>query len=101
MMQAAKKIPFEDPNVLMGVRGLYILSNVIIFGVYMYTKMQIDKKRGTFVTVFSNAYFEEGQRGGVQDGKKWKEEKGEEHGNEIERSEKMTGGAREQRKRER
>jgi hypothetical protein len=49
MMQAAKKIPFEDPNVLMGVRGLYILSNVIIFGVYMYTKMQIDKKRGMCV----------------------------------------------------
>jgi hypothetical protein len=47
MMQAAKKIPFEDENVLMGVRGLYILSNVLIFGVYMYTKMQIDKKRGT------------------------------------------------------
>ncbi|KAF1823189.1 inorganic phosphate transport PHO88 [Dissoconium aciculare CBS 342.82] len=45
MMQAAKKIPFEDPNVLNGVRALYILSNVIIFGVYMYTKMQIDKKR--------------------------------------------------------
>lgn len=46
MMQASKKIPFDDPNVLMGVRGLYILSNVIIFGVYMYVKMQIDKKRG-------------------------------------------------------
>lgn len=46
MMQASKKIPFEDENVLMGVRGLYILSNVIIFGVYMYVKMQIDKKRG-------------------------------------------------------
>ncbi|EMC96990.1 hypothetical protein BAUCODRAFT_32734 [Baudoinia panamericana UAMH 10762] len=45
MMQASKKIPFEDPNVLMGVRGLYILSNVIIAGVYFYTKMQIDKKK--------------------------------------------------------
>ncbi|CZT21731.1 probable PHO88 (involved in phosphate transport) [Ramularia collo-cygni] len=45
MMQASKKIPFEDDNVLMGVRGLYILSNLIIFGVYMYVKMQIDKKR--------------------------------------------------------
>ena len=48
MMQASKKIPFEDPNVLMGVRGLYILSNVIIFGIYMYVKMQIDKKRGSY-----------------------------------------------------
>lgn len=46
MMQASKKIPFDDPNVLMGVRGLYVLSNVIIFGIYMYVKMQIDKKRG-------------------------------------------------------
>jgi len=45
MMQASKKIPFEDENVLWGVRGLYVLSNLIIFGVYMYTKMQIDKKR--------------------------------------------------------
>lgn len=47
MMQASKKIPFEDPQVLMGVRGLYIVSNIIIFAVYMYTKMQIDKKKGT------------------------------------------------------
>ncbi|KAL9530585.1 SRP-independent targeting protein [Sphaerulina musiva] len=45
MMQASKKIPFEDPQVLMGVRGLYIVSNIIIFAVYMYTKMQIDKKK--------------------------------------------------------
>lgn len=47
MMQASKKIPFEDPNVLMGVRALYIVSNLLIAGVYLYTKMQIDKKKGT------------------------------------------------------
>ena len=46
MMQASKKIPFEDPQVLMGVRGLYIVSNLLIFGIYMYVKMQIDKKKG-------------------------------------------------------
>lgn len=46
MMQASKKIPFEDPNVLNGVRGLYVVSNIIILGVYLYVKMQIDKKRG-------------------------------------------------------
>ena len=46
MMQASKKIPFDDPNVLNGVRALYVLSNVIIVGVYLYIKMQIDKKRG-------------------------------------------------------
>jgi Phosphate transport (Pho88) len=49
MMQLSKKIPFEDPNVLMGVRGLYILSNVIIFGIYYYVKMQIDKKKGALL----------------------------------------------------
>jgi hypothetical protein len=46
MMQVSKKIPFEDPNVLMGVRALYIVSNLLIAGIYFYTKMQIDKKRG-------------------------------------------------------
>jgi hypothetical protein len=46
MMQASKKIPFEDENVLWGVRGLYIFSNILILGVYLYTKAQIDKKRG-------------------------------------------------------
>ena len=47
MMQASKKIPFEDPMTLNLVRALYVVSNLIIAGVYLYTKMQIDKKRGT------------------------------------------------------
>jgi hypothetical protein len=46
MMQASKKIPFEDPNVLMGVRVLYIVSNLVIVAVNLYVKMQIDKKKG-------------------------------------------------------
>lgn len=46
MMQLSKKIPFEDPNVLNGIRAFYILSNLIIFGIYYYVKMQIDKKKG-------------------------------------------------------
>jgi len=46
MMQVSKKIPFEDPNVLQGVRALYIVSNLLIAGIYFYVKMQIDKKRG-------------------------------------------------------
>ena len=47
MMQASKKVPFDDPNVLNGVRALYVLSNLIIFGIYVYVGMQIDKKKGT------------------------------------------------------
>ena len=46
MMQVSKKVPFDDPSVLNGVRALYIISNLLIVGVYLYTKMQIDKKRG-------------------------------------------------------
>lgn len=46
MMQVSKKIPFDDPNVLNGVRALYVVSNLVIAGIYLYTKMKIDKKRG-------------------------------------------------------
>lgn len=49
-MQISKKVPFEDPNVLNGVRALYILSNVIIVGIYLYVQAQINKKNGTFAT---------------------------------------------------
>jgi hypothetical protein len=48
MMQVSKKIPFDDPNTLMIIRGLYILSNVIILCVYGYTHLQINKKKGMF-----------------------------------------------------
>ncbi|KAK6408130.1 phosphate transporter (Pho88) [Elasticomyces elasticus] len=51
MMQVSKKIPFDDPNVLNGVRALYVVSNLIIIGIYLYTKMQIDKKRGMDNTI--------------------------------------------------
>ena len=46
MMQVSKKIPFDDPNVLMGVRAAYILSNLIIFSVYYYVQLQVTKKKG-------------------------------------------------------
>jgi len=45
MMQVSKKIPFEDPQVLMGVRILYVVSNLLIFGLYFYVQTQINKKK--------------------------------------------------------
>jgi hypothetical protein len=45
-MQISKKIPFDDPNVLNGVRAMYIISNLIIAGVYLYVQAQINKKNG-------------------------------------------------------
>ena len=45
-MQASKKIPFEDPIVLNGVRAAYVVSNLIILGVCLYVQMQINKKKG-------------------------------------------------------
>lgn len=57
MMQLAKKVPFEDPNVLMGVRGLYILSNVIILGIYLYTQAKINAKKGMFLIACDHLLF--------------------------------------------
>ncbi|KAJ9642893.1 phosphate transporter (Pho88) [Coniosporium tulheliwenetii] len=45
MMQASKKIPFDDPNVLNGIRAMYVLSNLIIAGIYVYIMQQINKKK--------------------------------------------------------
>ncbi|KAI9738620.1 MAG: hypothetical protein M1834_008124 [Cirrosporium novae-zelandiae] len=45
MMQISKKIPFDDPNILLGVRILYLVSNLIILAIYQYIGMQIAKKR--------------------------------------------------------
>lgn len=46
MMQVSKKIPFEDPQVLLGVRVLYIVTNIIIAGVYLYLQTKINAKKG-------------------------------------------------------
>jgi hypothetical protein len=46
MMQASKKIPFDDPMVLNACRAIYVASNLLILGLYYYCKMQIDKKNG-------------------------------------------------------
>lgn len=47
MMQVSKKIPFEDPQVLLGVRILYIVTNIIIAGVYLYLQNKINAKKGS------------------------------------------------------
>lgn len=51
MMQVSKRIPFEDPNVLNMVRALYVTSNLIIAGIYLYVQMQINKKKGMIATL--------------------------------------------------
>ena len=52
LMQTSKKIPFDDPLVLNGIRGAYVLSNLIIMGVYLYVQQQISKKKGSFIVAF-------------------------------------------------
>ncbi|KAF2654257.1 inorganic phosphate transport PHO88 [Lophiostoma macrostomum CBS 122681] len=51
-MQISKKIPFDDPNVLNGVRALYVVSNIIIAGIYFYVQMQINKKNDMTVVKY-------------------------------------------------
>ncbi|KAL6706718.1 phosphate transporter (Pho88) [Coniothyrium glycines] len=51
-MQISKKVPFDDPTVLNGVRALYILSNVIIAGIYLYVQAQINKKNDMTVVKY-------------------------------------------------
>lgn len=50
MMQVSKRIPFEDPQVLLGVRILYVVSNLLIFGFYYYIGMKIKSKRGEYTS---------------------------------------------------
>ncbi|MDI1489178.1 MAG: phosphate transporter (Pho88) [Ramalina farinacea] len=45
MMQVSKKIPFDDPQVLLGVRALYVVTNVIILGIYFYIQTKINAKK--------------------------------------------------------
>ncbi|KAK7921414.1 phosphate transporter protein [Apiospora marii] len=44
-MQIAKKIPFDDPNVLNMCRALYIVSNLIIAGLYLWVQMKVNSKK--------------------------------------------------------
>ena len=51
MMQVSKKIPFDDPQVLMAVRGLYVVSNLIIAGIYIWLQMKINSKKGAVLHI--------------------------------------------------
>ncbi|KAF2238543.1 inorganic phosphate transport PHO88 [Viridothelium virens] len=44
-MQFSKMVPFDNPNVLNLVRALYVTSNLIIAGIYLYVQQQINKKK--------------------------------------------------------
>ena len=55
-MQISKKIPFEDPQVLMGVRALYIISNLIIAGIYLYMQQKINAKKGSSALSLAHDY---------------------------------------------
>ena len=46
MMQVSKKIDFEDPMILNGIRAVYIFTNVLILGIYLYIQSQANKKKG-------------------------------------------------------
>ena len=46
MMQVSKRIPFDDPQTLLLVRAGYVLSNLIIIGIYAYVHFVINKKKG-------------------------------------------------------
>ncbi|KAI9807630.1 MAG: hypothetical protein M1825_005571 [Sarcosagium campestre] len=45
MMQVSKKVPFDDPLVLNGVRAAYVLSNLIILGIYLVVQRSINKNK--------------------------------------------------------
>ena len=48
MMQVSKRVPFDNLDVLNGVRALYIASNLIIAALYVYVQLQINKKKGMY-----------------------------------------------------
>ena len=52
-MQVAKKIPFEDPNVLNACRAAYVISNILILFVYLYIQSAVNKKKGKNLFSFS------------------------------------------------
>ncbi|KAJ8692113.1 phosphate transporter (Pho88) [Pleurotus ostreatus] len=54
-MQVARKIPFDDPEVLTYVRIGYVVSQIIILGVYYYITLVIKKKNDQTVLKYVDA----------------------------------------------
>lgn len=50
MMQVSKRVPFEDPTVLNYIRLMYIVSNIIILGLYFMTGTKIKAKNGMLLS---------------------------------------------------
>ncbi|PVG04307.1 putative PHO88-involved in phosphate transport [Serendipita vermifera] len=48
-MQVARRIPFDDPQVLNYVRAGYVISQLICIGVYLYISAKIKQKNDTTV----------------------------------------------------
>jgi Phosphate transport (Pho88) len=46
-MQLGKRLDWEDKDVLNRIRALYLLSNIIVFAIYAYVYVQVQKKNGT------------------------------------------------------
>src|SRR5579859_4421471 len=47
-MQVSKRIDWEDPSVLTNIRLMYLASNVIMFSIFAYIYLQIQKKAGIY-----------------------------------------------------
>jgi hypothetical protein len=47
MMQVSKRIPLDNPDVLNIVRGVYLLSNLVIAAIMYYVHTKINSKKGT------------------------------------------------------
>lgn len=47
MIQVSRKVDFENPDVLMGCRGAYIFSNLLIALIYIFIQFKINAKKGT------------------------------------------------------
>lgn len=65
MMQVSKRVPFDNPDVLNGVRALYIASNLIIAALYVYVQLQINKKKD----LTTLKYVEPAPMGSTEEGK--------------------------------